>query len=919
MLSRVIYPKRQGRRVATALAAVTLISGLLLVASSALAVHDEGLFELDTSASAAICAPLPAPCGDANVADDPAGGADDWANVYKSATGLGTAGPDHAFGRAFITDPVSSAENSFYTGGGSKDVRDIPDWRYATTNDVVPDKDDIAHAFAAAYEEDDDVIIYFGIDRYDNNGDAETGFWFFEDPVSLGPNGTFTGTHSVGDVLVLADWGGSNPVGQITVYDWVGGKNPLRLIADNAGADCSNVLGGDNICAVVNRQTVSQPWPFVDKAGSTTIRPLELFEAGINVTQLFGEDRCFSSFLANTRSSHSTTAQLKDFALGSFEQCGAAISITPSAINRVGETHTFTVHVTRSVGGTQSGAQGVFPTVTLTATNGAVITGKVDNCAGTGTNASGDCTVSFTSNNAGIVTGHATAAVTIGEDTFNVATDGVAPNSGDAVKRFVDAKIAVTPLTDTNEVNDPHTITATVQQDDGLAANVGGGDTVSGFGPAPNGTLVTFSLPTNTANASFVGGVNTCTTTSGSCSVAINTTTAGPVDIHATTTFSVSGLSLTRATGTGGNNGADANKVYVDAWITITPPLETNTVGDPHTFTVTVKQAVTSPTFVNVPDGTKPTVTLTNSAGATFSISSNTCATTGTVDGQCTVTFTSPTAGTVTGHASVSLTLAGLAVTRQTDGVGLNSGDAVKHFVAGSIAWTKVDNAGVLQGGATFEVCKTHDFTLPAGPFEDVTDVCFSVVDNGLNDEDADAGEFLVSGLSLGRYTVRETVAPAGFIADPDTVTVELTPGDSNKTISTAFVNTRPVLKITGFGYTNSATGTPLTGVVNGTAVYTVNLHNYGSADAVLSNSSLVVTHNASSGTVTCTGGATLAISGTIAPNADGGPYTLSCTYAGINDGAVITATLTVNTLTNGTTRAASGSPATISFTVQAD
>ena len=41
---------------------------------------------------------------------------------------------------------MGSAENSFYTGGGSKDVRDIPDWAYGETNDVVPDKDDLAHS-----------------------------------------------------------------------------------------------------------------------------------------------------------------------------------------------------------------------------------------------------------------------------------------------------------------------------------------------------------------------------------------------------------------------------------------------------------------------------------------------------------------------------------------------------------------------------------------------------------------------------------------------------------------------------------------------------------------------------------------------------------------------------------------------------
>ena len=127
-----------------------------------------------------------------------------------------------------------------------------------------------------------------------------------------------------------------------------------------------------------------------------------------------------------------------------------------------------------------------------------------------------------------------------------------------------DARIVLSPLTATNSVTDPHTITATVSQNDQLGITDPLGDAVAGFGPAPDGTLVTFSLLNNTAGAAFVGGVNTCTTTGGTCSVDINSSTPGSVDIHATTTFSVLGVSLTRASGDGlSGDSADANKVYV--------------------------------------------------------------------------------------------------------------------------------------------------------------------------------------------------------------------------------------------------------------------------------------------------------------------------------------------------------------------
>jgi hypothetical protein len=339
----------------TALATLSVITGTFLVAGTALAVNPSstGLFELDTSTSVPPCpvtTPATTVCGNANTADNPAGGADDWANVYKSATGLGSAAADHAFARTFITDPTGAAENSFYTGGGSKDVNDISQWQYGTSNDPVPDKDDIANLFAAAYTATGGhTILYFGMDRFDNNGDSETGFWFFKSPVSLNNTGGFSGVHTTGDVLVLADWGGSSPVGDITVYQWVGGKNPLTQLADNANGDCALAGASQNFCAVVNRttETPTQAWPFLDKSASTAIRPLELFEAGIDLNAVLGSDQCFSTFLGATRSSHSTTAQLKDFALGNFEKCGASLTTQVSATNIfVGQTVTdsATVH-----------------------------------------------------------------------------------------------------------------------------------------------------------------------------------------------------------------------------------------------------------------------------------------------------------------------------------------------------------------------------------------------------------------------------------------------------------------------------------------------------------------------------------------------------------------------------------------------
>ena len=208
----------------------------------------------------------------------------------------------------------------------------------------------------------------------------------------------------------------------------------------------------------------------------------------------------------------------------------------------------------------------------------------------------------------------------------------------------------------------------------------------------------------------------------------------------------------------------------------------------------------------------------------------------GTVGGLCSVTFTSNTAGTVTGHASVTFSVGGVSLTRATDETHGSSDDAVKVFVSGSIAWEKVDNAGALQGGATFEVCRTDNFNTESGLFEDITpDVCVEVVDDvdgvvgpGL-DQDPDPGQFLLTGCGWGVHGRRDRGA-SWFEPDPDVVTVELTLAAPNAVISEAFVNQRPIVKLTEFGYTNEPTGTPTAGVVSGVSVFTAVLENFGGA-----------------------------------------------------------------------------------------
>jgi len=257
---------------------------------------------------------------------------------------------------------------------------------------------------------------------------------------------------------------------------------------------------------------------------------------------------------------------------------------------------------------------------------------------------------------------------------------------------------------------------------------------------------------------------------------------------------------------------------------------------------------------------------------------------------------------------------------------------ALTNFSICSLAWEKRNGAtGALQTGATFSV--TPNPATGTGSLTGITD-CTAAPCSG-SDKDPDAGQYLLTGVLTGTYTITETAAPAGFAIDPDPTRVQTVgTGNLNAVVGVQgvddkagttlcdgssdecdFHNSRAVLKITGFSYTNAptATGTLTSGVVSGTVVYTAAIHNYGGGSATLSNSSLVVSNNAS-----CTGGNTLAISGTVAAGANLTPApTLTCTYSDLADGAVVTATLTVKY--GGGSLEASGSPATISFTVQSD
>jgi len=370
--------------------------------------------------------------------------------------------------------------------------------------------------------------------------------------------------------------------------------------------------------------------------------------------------------------------------------------IAPNATNEVGQPHTFTVTLLEDTGsGLVPAGAGEPVTVTLTPANGA--TPSPAGPFNLTTNASGQVSVTFTSPTAGTVTGHASSTLSVGGSApFTVQTDGVAPNSGDAVKTFVDANIQLSPATDTDAVNDVHTLTGHVNVNPG-----------SGQVNAPAGTQINLAITSgpgalSAASCLTLGGT-------GSCEVTLTSATTGTTVISANTTVAVGGVSLTRSTNGVSPNSGTAQKSWVDAWIAIAPD-DTDPVNDTHTFTVTVKKDPGTGTFVPA-NGEHVSFSVVDAGGASFALlPATTCGVPGPdtdAAGQCLIVITSPTAGTDTANATVTLVVGGVTLIRDTDPATIpghgpgGSGPATKTWVANPTGKTLI-YPGSMEGHIDF-------------------------------------------------------------------------------------------------------------------------------------------------------------------------------------------------------------------------
>ena len=289
---------------------------------------------------------------DGNIVNDGAvsNGLFDWADFFDASGNPVAVLPAGFTASVFERDFQTNANGSFNTDDnttfatGSKDTLPISTGWQCNHDANVNSKIDIINAYAAAYKAaNGDQVIYFGLERNSNTGDANMGFWFLQDAVGCETATTtksFTGNHRDGDLLIVVAFTNDGVVSTIDVYRW----NILNPVIDPIGflgttpvahgVDCRDPATGanDSACATANTDTISVPWlTAADTTGVDHSLPVaHFFEGGLNLTKTGLDGHCFNVFIGETRSSHSLNATLFDFARGIIGECTSSTVTTPS-------------------------------------------------------------------------------------------------------------------------------------------------------------------------------------------------------------------------------------------------------------------------------------------------------------------------------------------------------------------------------------------------------------------------------------------------------------------------------------------------------------------------------------------------------------------------------------------------------------
>jgi hypothetical protein len=255
----------------------------------------------------------------------------DWEDLFDVAGGVATPKSDAALGlldfsavqfvRDFAPGAKGPDDSTFATG--SKDIQNPSggnihvsgQWECNRDNNV-GDKTDLVNVYAAVGTANGYTILYFALERFSNEGEANVGFWFNADgtidcSVTGGGAFPFTGNHTDGDLNIFAEFesGGDNV--NVVARQWVGdgATGQLDPTPVASGGDCDD----------------PSPGGVEGNTPSNDLDTGEFFEGAINLTAA-GITECFSSFLGDSRSSNSLTADLKDYAGGALPLCSVDAS-----------------------------------------------------------------------------------------------------------------------------------------------------------------------------------------------------------------------------------------------------------------------------------------------------------------------------------------------------------------------------------------------------------------------------------------------------------------------------------------------------------------------------------------------------------------------------------------------------------------
>jgi uncharacterized repeat protein (TIGR01451 family) len=301
---------RRRRFLSIATASALMAIGFVWAAQPSLAVHDNGMFELDGNT---VHNSVPTPPYD-------------WNSLFDaSGNRLVTPDPDNGpvLASTFVKD-TALPDQSYFTS--NKDIQPIASgqqhWGCDPINNPLA-KDNLLNAYAAlvqvpanAADNAGHTVLYLGSERESNNGTSFAGFWLLKDN-DVGCTGTnsFSGQHTDGDILVVSDYTNGGGQQDVSVYRWTGNDASGSLVLQSSGGVCG-ASAPDNACAIANGITITTPWTPTSHLANTFV------EAGLDLTTLLGSaGGCFTTFMAETRSSAELTATLKDFAGGQFNTC----------------------------------------------------------------------------------------------------------------------------------------------------------------------------------------------------------------------------------------------------------------------------------------------------------------------------------------------------------------------------------------------------------------------------------------------------------------------------------------------------------------------------------------------------------------------------------------------------------------------